>query len=136
MTFREHLPLSKDWLNKLERDGAQDVFQGKLKTYSAATIHPFWARSLDAVLPQPILDKVANIIPAVKTGRVGGKPNSPKLERHRYFTAAWSSHPCHCKYRYDGFWNGDIGCIGNPNGGPPIRSTVIEALSWFRLGII
>lgn len=129
MTFRDNLPVSRDWLNKLENLGAVDCFRGKLAKYSTAISRPFWARSLNDALPPQQSATIGDILPIVRTGRLGGKPNSPKLERFRYFTAAWSSHPCHCKYRYDGMWNADIGCIGNPD--PPLRTSVAEALSWF-----
>ncbi len=128
MNFRDRLPVSRDWLSKLENIGAVDCFHGKLATYSTAISRPFWARSLNDALP-PQCGKVEDILPIVRKGRLGGKPNSPKLERYRYFTGAWSLHPCHCKYRYDGMWTADIGCIGSPN--PPVRSSVAEALSWF-----
>ena len=133
MNFRDHLPVSTPWLNKLEAEGAVDCFQGKLKTYRIETSHPLWARSLQNALTPAARSQVEVIIPTVKKSRLGGKHQSPKLERYRYYTAAWSSHPCHCKYRYDGFWNGDVGCIGNPN--PPLRTNASEALNWSRLGI-
>ena len=133
MNFRDHLPISTNWLNKLEAEGAVDCFQGKLKTYCTASIHPFWARSLEHVLTPAVEKQVALIIPTVNKSRLGGKHLSPKLERYRYYTAAWSSHPCHCKYRYEGFYSHGIGCIGNPN--PPLATVAAEALSWFWLGI-
>ena len=129
MNFRDHLPISTNWLNKLEAEGAVDCFQGKLKTYCTASIHPFWARSLENVLPPEVAKHVESIIPTVKQSRLGGKHQSPKLERYRYYTAAWSSHPCHCKYRYEGFYSQDVGCIGDPN--PPLKADKAEALSWF-----
>ena len=120
--------LAQAHLDRLEAEGAVDCFQGKLKTLCTASSHPFWARSLENVLTPEVARHVESIIPSVSKSRLGGKHQSPKLERYRYYTAAWSSHPCHCKYRYEGFYSQDVGCIGDPN--PPLRANMAEALNW------
>ena len=45
------------------------------------------------------------VLPMVNTGRLGGKPNSTKVNVNHYNTMAWPKFPCSCQYKYDG-WDG------------------------------
>jgi hypothetical protein len=126
MAFRDHLPITRDWLNRLESQGATDSFQGKLGRYGSVITNPFWARTLNDVLPTNIKDSVSKVVPVVKRQRLGGKHQSTKLERSKYYTSAWSTFPCQCKYRYAGAYSASVGCIGHPSG-PPLRSDALQA---------
>ena len=124
---RALLPVSIDWMDKLDRLGATDSFQGKLRHYSKDSPHPFWVRTLTDVLPITVFDRVAKVTPEVKRFKIGGKHNSAVLRRHMYCTQAWSTYPCQCIYKYEGWNPSSINAIGRPNSDPPLRASTSEA---------
>ena len=127
-SWRDNIPVSRNWLNKLEALNASDAFQGKLGKYGTVIAHPFWARTLENVLPATMFNVVERVIPDVKKTKLGSAPMSEKTSRHRYYTAAWSTYPCSCQYRYAGFSKQKIGIIGSP-ADYPLCKTVAEARS-------
>ena len=129
-SWRDNIPVSRNWLNKLEALCATDAFQGKLSTYGTAIAHPFWARTLANVLPNEMVDVVNVVVPEVKKQKLGKSPHSPLEGRYQYCTAAWSTYPCSCQYRYSGFSKHKIGIIGNPIAGCyPLCASPVEACS-------
>ena len=127
-SWRDYIPVSRNWLNKLEALNASDAFQGKLGKYGTVIAHPFWARTLENVLPATMFNIVERVIPDVRKTKLGNAPMSEKTSRHRYYTAAWSTYPCSCQYRYAGFSKQKIGIIGSP-ADYPLCKTVAEACS-------
>ena len=131
-SWRDYIPVSRSWLNKIEgMDDATDAFQGKLSRYGTVIAHPFWARTLPQVLPVELRAVVSIIVPEVKKQKLGKAPNSTiEGRRNMYCTAAWSTYPCSCQYRYAGFSKHKIGVIGSPAvGSYPLCGTVDEACS-------
>ena len=127
-SWRDNIPVSRNWLNKLEALNASDAFQGKLSRYGTVISHPFWARTLEKVLPEPMFNVVDQVVPDVKKTKLGNAPLSEKSSRYRYCTAAWSTYPCSCQYRYSGFAKHKIGIIGSPHD-YPLCNTAAEACS-------
>ena len=119
MASVSHLPISRDWQEKLDSLGAVNSLQGRLLECSTAVDHPFWCRQIFNVAPDDIIDLIIkDVVPDVKKQRLGGKVDSPKMIPHMYNTRAWSTYPCGCQNRYEGYSNQRIGIIGSLN--PPL----------------
>ena len=112
------LPVSGEWLRQLDELGATNPLKGLLLDYSTKIDHPFWCRQLVNFASDSDLADMDIVKPLVKQQRLGNKPNSPKLVAHMYNTAAWSTWPCTCQYRYEGWTTQTIGVIGESH--PPL----------------
>jgi len=100
----EQFPVSHQWLNMVRKLGGVDVLRGILQNASTESLGPFWCRQLCNVVPTELHGHFDAVIPFVKETRLGNKPHTPKTDdQYKYCTKAWSTSPCSCIYKYDGF---------------------------------
>ena len=98
-----HLPVSKAWFEKICEMGGADALSGQLKEASTAIARPLWCRQLFTLAPSAIFQSFDRVIPFLKTTKRGTAPQTPKITRDNYYTNAWSSPPCICRYTYAGY---------------------------------
>jgi hypothetical protein len=127
----EDLPVSGNWLKRLRVLGAHDPFRGTLARFSATIRSPFWCRQLLNAFTDADMALVSQILPMVRSAKLGVATQSTAIKRHMYYTYAWNSFPCTCAYRYEGVASSKhiIGTIGSRN--PTVCGNHVEA--WLAL---
>jgi hypothetical protein len=116
--WKQNIPVSLAWLNQLESMGAEDVFDGPLRSHSKEIHKPFWCRQIQNILDQSMITLVEQVKPAVMLKKKDKSPYTQSVTRHNYYTAAWSRDPCTCRYSYAGWTGNDTGVIGADS--PPL----------------
>ena len=97
------MPVSKAWFETICKMDSADALSGELKAASTAIGHPFWCRQLVTLVPSNVLQHFDRVIPFLKTTKRGAEPQTAKITRDNYYTNAWSSPPCTCRYTYAGY---------------------------------
>ena len=98
-----NLPVSEAWFVKIRGMNSANALSGALKEASTAIARPFWCHQLFTLFPDNMVKHFASVIPFLKTTKRGTAPQTPKITRDNYYTKAWSSSPCTCRYTYAGY---------------------------------